>query len=1109
MFCRSGAATCVDFDHAYGRRQDILQPRVRALMLHALDVLHLCRGLLGGPNCRSFSPGRPTIRPRADPLGEHAAATDRVYLDDENMLFTFYAALCWRMFQLDRDFLAENPGDLGDPLSPVFRLARAGAASLFCTPPYLDLMAATGAVPITGPQCKAFGTPWRKITTWLASPALAIHLAWIGDTMVAPFGCDCGRHAKRAWGRDAFGLSLSRASAAWNSVACAAMVAAFLAVARCELPDPLARGASGGRLRDGPSLHPVVAAAVEVARTAPPRHASLRSLPRATEAELQASPFPVMPLVGVEANDAARARERRDGGVHGRVDMASDDLGSGSDTSEEGDDLVPPHPIHLSSIPKRRSWLRVLRWLELAEPFLTAKLNGTSCTHLQDPGVCVVTQRQTRRWARFVKFDARDMQACVKLLPSTRDTCFPGPRQLDRTAFRATAATHGWARIDPDILAQAGEGGIESRSTMAWFTVLRLHHPGLYSSPDVARKAIQAELDDGVAMAVVGMIPFWPTGCVPRDVVWASRTKMVTPEPTADVPDPTPYLEPYEKPRMTLDPTSGTNSMNGAIADEDRRVDYPKLRNFARSAAIVDGAAQKAGLRAALYAADVQSAFPHLVLQRMDWVFHCFAWICPRSGRLVICYLVRTAFGGAYAPQRFCRVMALMDEEVDARQAAFNASYPPPAPMVRWMEGRRALQRLGALPTGAIQVFPSARQRFVDDAAGVGDTGIVPCPPHLAHIEVGPVATALQGGVPAPEFSRVAVLCRIEIGTWEDHGITHAPDKTVCGDPITSLGTEVGILSQRIVCPPLKAATILQQLREVLLEATPPMGSVDVPRIAQVTGRLTAISMHEPGLLGILHGGYSVAAAGMRAGRSRGLAKSISMREGSRATRELRALATGAIAIVEANLGIPLASPARAPHITAPGNLTGLTDASRASSDDGVGGFGTYADLPHVAFIFSEPWPPDVKAALDVLALPRAERPNLQGRATLSMPSAETFGCWAWPEAVRSVCRLPILSVTAIGDCDPAAAAINKSSSSVPQLRALLLHMRRLTTAWLGVSVPRDFNFDADRLSHPSQLPAILAELREARQETVVVRVPDWVWEALRAAMLLSPDDSL
>jgi hypothetical protein len=1102
-FWRSGASTCVDFDYAHGQRQNILLPRVRALLMHALVELRLSLGLVGGPNCRSFSPGRPTIRPRTDPLGQHAAAADRGYLDDENMLFTFYAALCWRAFQQELEFLVENPADLGDLASPVFRLARAGAASLFTTPPYCDLALATGAVAITGPQCKAFGTPWRKLTTWLASPRLAVHLAWIGDTLVAPFGCDCGRHAKRAWGRDAFGRSLAKASAAWNGVACSAIVAALLAVARGDPARAHCRGSTGGRISDGPSLHPTVAAAVEVARTAPPRHTSMRSLPEATDQELDLSPFPSMPSVGAEANDAARARQASP------VAQVEGDLGSGSDTSEEGDAVVPPHPLHISRIPKRRSWARVQRWLRLAEPFLRAKLAGLATDDLEDPGVCVVTQRQTREWARWTKFDCRDPHACVWLQPSTRDTLFPGPRQMDREAFRATARKHGWSRVDPDILAQAGEGGVEARTSMPWFTVLRLHHPDLYASPHVASKAIEAELRDGVALAVPGMLPFWPTGCVPRDIAWAERSRMVTPEPTAQQPVPVARLESYWKPRLTLDPTSGSGSMNDGIADAERTVNYPKLQSFTRGAAMADSAARRAGLRASAYAADVKSAFPHLVLQRLDWVFHCFIWICPVTQSLIVCYLVRTAFGGAYAPQRFCRVMALMDAEVDERQAAFNAAHPPPEPMLRWMAERRDRQRLGHLPLGAYQLFPSARQRFVDDAAGAADTGIVPCPPSLAHIGVGPEATALAGGTPAPEFSRVAVLCRIEIGTWEDHGITHEPDKTVCGDPIVSLGTQVGIIARRIVCPGLKAAAILRQLRDIAAEASTPMGTVDVPRIAQATGRLTAISLHEPGLLGILHGGYTVVAAGMRAGRRHRPAQSIRMSEGSRATRELRVLARDAIAIVEANLGIPLASPARAPHITAPGNLTGLTDASRAAADDGVGGFGSHACVPHITFVVCEPWPADVKTALDILALPRADRPSLLGRATLSMPSAETFGCWAWAVAVHAACRLPTCSVTAIGDCDPAAAAINKGSSPVPQLRAILMHMRKLTTAWLGVSVPRDFNFDADRLSHPSQLPAILRELRASGQEAVVVRIPDWVWGALREAMLLSPDDPL
>jgi hypothetical protein len=73
----------------------------------------------------------------------------------------------------------------------------------------------------------------------------------------------------------------------------------------------------------------------------------------------------------------------------------------------------------------------------------------------------------------------------------------------------------------------------------------------------------------------------------------------------------------------------------------------------------------------------------------------------------------------------------------------------------------------------------------------------------------------------------------------------------------------------------------------------------------------------------------------------------------------------------------------------------------------------------------------------------------------------------------------------------------------------MLLRMRELTSEWLGVSVPRNFNFDADRLSHPSQLPSILAELRAARREAVLLHVPEHAWAALRSAMLLSPDDPL
>ena len=93
LFEEAGSS-CVDFEKNHGLRQDVLIARVRELMAYAIVVLDLCRGLMGGPNCRSFSPGRPTIRPREDPLGELRVDVDeRRYLDDENTLFTFFAML--------------------------------------------------------------------------------------------------------------------------------------------------------------------------------------------------------------------------------------------------------------------------------------------------------------------------------------------------------------------------------------------------------------------------------------------------------------------------------------------------------------------------------------------------------------------------------------------------------------------------------------------------------------------------------------------------------------------------------------------------------------------------------------------------------------------------------------------------------------------------------------------------------------------------------------------------------------------------------------------------------------------------------------------------------
>eukprot|EP00965_Chrysotila_dentata_P173795 5737413-Pleurochrysis_carterae.AAC.1 len=65
-------------------------------------------------------------------------------------------------------------------------------------------------------------------------------------------------------------------------------------------------------------------------------------------------------------------------------------------------------------------------------------------------------------WARGVVWDCADPERCTPVKRSTRHTCFPGRRQIDRGALRAAAATLQWH--DEDLLGQVGEGGVEVRS---------------------------------------------------------------------------------------------------------------------------------------------------------------------------------------------------------------------------------------------------------------------------------------------------------------------------------------------------------------------------------------------------------------------------------------------------------------------------------------------------------------------------------------------------------------------------------------------------------------------------------------------------------------------
>jgi len=140
------------------------------------------------------------------------------------------------------------------------------------------------------------------------------------------------------------------------------------------------------------------------------------------------------------------------------------------------------------------------------------------------------------------------------------------------------------------------------------------------------------------------------------------------------------------------------------------------------------------------------------------------------------------------------------------------------------------------------------------------------------------------------------------------------------------------------------------------------------------------------------------------------------------------------------------------------------------------------------------------REALRQFKLPVAER--TPRAPLLSMPAAELFTTWAVAEAAARA--KPFTAVIAVGDCDPAADALDAASSATPQMGALLACARERAKQWLGVSVPREWNVDADRLSHPALLNAVLEDARRAGLDPSRAHIPERCWRALRRATILA-----
>ena len=1105
----------------------------------------------GGP-CATYSPLHdPQLRTVLEPRGMFYMPIEwHAHVSHANDLWDTSALLAREQYDAGGEFIIEHPQRryLRGKRAYWGAVAARGVSTPGDMPSILALERDTGAVRIDLSQC-AWGSPFQKFTTLLCSPRIAAKLAHMSLRRCAL--CDAYEaHKERAVGVFPDGSPRAAASATYPSEMCCEMARAGQQcplVPRRAPPSPTPApgtaavpGATEGEGDDVPPLHhdsdgdessddglsdalsdgapsdegeltPLprlpprrtdalegvaagpglpadVRARVEAARAAPPRHASLRNLSDASPAELRRAAMPHLPTVVSERQPAPTAAPwgaERVGPQAGR----------------------PPGRIAIQQLFLPGVFDRVEAWRALAESAMRDIAAGKPA---KPPATLIIPQAELQPWARGLIWDTRRPDDCRLVEPSTGETPAVCGRTLDREQLRAAAARLGWP--DHDLLGQCGHGGLESRSECSGDTVLAFHHTGIVDHYAAADKAIRVDIAAGSVLSGFGTLPFVPCRSLPRNVILQQRSR-VLPE-TGEVED-------FEKPRVTTNSSHGEGevggdgvsplSVNEGVPRSQRYVLLPTVRQLGKGAAIVDEAGAADGLRAELYCYDLSSAYRFAQLQVRDWWQHVFLWLTPQ-GRAVWLVDAHGAFGGAYMPQRFEGITSLGIAVARADQDAFDAAHPYPPGVRAWQRRRTELQRAGALPQGGEQLRPAYLQVYLDDGAGAALNDTVAVPAELAHIPLGELATRTLGGVPSAHDSRAAVHLRIAVAAFERLGFVVEITKTECGSAIVNLGFRVRVDAGRIDCPLPKRRIMLRDIHA--LHLTVDEGAkVEQRGVERLVGRIANLSHVLPEAAPHLAGGYAIASARrVPAGRRRASGYrllTVRLRRGGRCEAAVRSMCEVTAQLLEANEGIALAS---AEHFVALGSTGTLTTVTDASGEDGIGGYAFHPSAPGVVWIMADAWPDDVLAALAHAAAPRAERVATRGVAACSMPLAELFGPWAMAAAVtdgvdtdggRPWPTFRTDAVISVVDCAPAAAVLTAATSGGAQLRSLVIAARNETRCWLAAAVPREWNCDADILSHPSRWLEVRTAAESAGLSVRRVQAPIRCWTALREAMIL------
>ena len=1075
-----------------GHNHDVGREAVAAHLVRLIEAGHFDAVFLAPP-CRSFSIRLPVkLRSKALPRGVDPPIPGwESYLDKSNGLVDFTTAALRACLTSHTPFAVENPASRADG-SPAYWPEFADHASLWDVKEIADALADAGATQYTFAQCHPLiGGKAQKWTTIAASGRLAAALAVL-STCLCPHGLKA--HDTRLEGRDAAGATRSALAAAYPPGLDHILFTGLDSLAEDAAdPSPPTTDAptrpptSGGRVTDGHALGPVSAAACEAARQLAPTFSSLRNTEPAATADLKREPYPGNLFAAMDSGrkpSASKALRRKSLPTPvAPPDHLSPDEVYGDHPSLRDFTPTPWSPDPEAAQPKGRIHIshlhlpgvyeaEIASWFDLADEAADSLRQG-----IRPPPVPtrVIGQQSLRPWARGIVWDCRDPDDCVPLTRSSAsdsdaeyDAAFPG-RKLDRAACRRVAEELRWH--DTDIIEQICGGGIEVRSDCELDTVLTFHHDSLVAEIEMAAADVAAGIEEGWVKPPSRHLPFVPCRMQPRGVVMQARSKVVDG-----------VLVEYLKPRITTDNSfGGIDSVNAGVADSDRAVILPSGQTFGRAWAICQTAYDDhPTANAKGYVVDAEKAYRFCPVQRADLWLQCFLW-WDTDGRTGAAVDTRMGFGGAFAPNRYERTSLFAAAYAQRLQDEFDASQPPPASVRRWSADRAALIAQGLLDGGPEHAAARFIQAFIDDQSGVAGDDIVVPPPSVAHLHVDTAHMRAAGCNPPPPNSRVFIHAKLTMLALHTLGLVAAPEKVFVGSPLPVLGLSFNGESLRIECPKGKRDAISAVCAKEL-ERVERDGTVDRDAAGRLVGRICNISQVAPELRPLLRGGYAVVEAptgGKRSGRP---TAAVSLAAGSLTHTGWTSLLRETPTILQSNLGAAMAPSLRAPGRHIAGTLTITADASGV---DGVGGYAFLAGRPDTVFILSAVWPSDVQDALTAAASPTQARLRDVGRGDpfLPMPAAELF---AQIEIARQVQRIDrVTRVAGVCDCEPAVNVINSIYSPNTFLNSLLEGISPPATQWVAAHVRREFNKDADTLSHPDLAHTIRAAARSAGIEVV------------------------